>query len=419
MLASFSLLFLIVALFSYANYRWFKLPNTIGLMLLGIVFALLVSASQSVFPKFYEFFCRLIIEADFKALLFDGMLSFLLFSGAIHVNIHQLAKEKVPVFLFASAGVLLSTAIVGGLIYFAAKLLGIEFSLVYSLLFGALISPTDPIAVIAILKKVGVSQSLEMKIEGESLFNDGVGVVVFSGVLLFLGAGHVEAEGSIGGAIGALFLEEAVGGLAFGAALGFGGYWLMKSVKENAALVVLLSLAVAMSGYALASMLHVSGPLAMVVAGLIIGNKFQLSSSEGDTNKTFNETWEILDEALNGILFLLMGLSMHRLDFDQPYVLLGLFAIPIVLIARFASVSLPYALLKHTELKPIKTIGILTWGGLRGGISLALALSLPVQANNFNEIVFFLTYAVVVFSILGQGLTIGKLVQRLYSKASA
>jgi len=415
MLASFSLLILISSLFSYINYRWLKLPNTIGLMLLGLLFTFVLVLSKDITPEFYNTFCEIIIEADFRTLLMDGMLSFLLFAGAVHVNIHDLAKEKKSVLLFASIGVLISTAIVGGLVFGAAQIIGVNLPLISAFLFGALISPTDPIAVIAILKKAGVSKSLEMKIEGESLFNDGVGVVVFSGLLLMVEGGHSPTvEGSIGGEIAMLFLEEAGGGLFFGAILGLVGYYLIKSVKENAQLVVILSIAIAMGGYTISSMLHFSGPLAMVVAGLIIGNKFNISSNEGPTRKTFNDVWKILDETLNGILFLLIGLTAHLLEFNGKYLVLGLIAILIVLFSRFISVILPFSLIKQKEQSKIKTVTLLTWGGLRGGISLALALLLPVEPDGSNEIVLFITYIVVLFSIFFQGLSIGKLVKKLY-----
>lgn len=412
MFQSFSIIFLIAGLFSYINYRWIKLPNTIGLMIMGLISALLIVISKGLIPNFYKFFCGIVVHVDFQSLLMDGMLSFMLFAGAMHVNLKDLAKEKLPVFLFASLGVLISTGIVGVLIYFITPLIGLSIPLVHCFLFGALISPTDPIAVIAILKKAGVSKSLELKIEGESLFNDGVGVVVFSGIMLLLGGeGHGEASASFGEEVGYLFLEEAIGGLAYGVTLGFLGYYLMTSVKENAQLVVILSLSIAIGGYSIASILHVSGPLAMVVTGLIIGNKFHLESNHKEAQKMMNEVWEVLDEVLNGILFLLIGLSMHLLDYNKDYLILGIVAIFIVLLARFVSVLLPISLLKHQESKPLPTASILTWGGLRGGISLALAMSLPAMTS--NEVILFITYMVVIFSVLVQGLSIGKLVSIL------
>lgn len=409
MFQSFSIIFLIAGLLSYINYRWIKLPNTIGLMIMGLVSATLIILSKSFAPGFYEFFCGLVIDANFQTLLMDGMLSFMLFAGAMHVNLKDLAKEKWAILLFASLGVLISTGIVGTLIYTVAPLVGMSLPIVHCLLFGALISPTDPIAVIAILKKAGVSKSLELKIEGESLFNDGVGVVVFSGILLLLGA-HEEAS-SIANEVGFLFLEEAIGGLAYGIGLGFLGFYLMKSVKENAQLVVILSMSIAIGGYAIASVLHVSGPLALVVTGLIIGNKFHLEEEHNEAQKMMNEVWEVLDEVLNGILFLLIGLSLHLLNFNSSYLILGVIAIIIVLLARFVSTLLPISLLKHQKNKLLPTAMLLTWGGLRGGISLALALSLPSMTS--NEALIFITYVVVIFSVLVQGLTMEKVVKQL------
>lgn len=415
MFESFSILFLIAGMLSYINYRWIKLPNTIGLVLLGFGSALLIISTKELLPDFYRFFCGVVVNADFQTLLLDGMLSFLLFAGAMHVNIHELSRERWSVLLFSSLGVLISTALVGFLIYGAGMLVGIEIPLIHSLLFGALISPTDPIAVIAILNKAGVSKSLKLKIEGESLFNDGVGVVVFSGILLLLGAGATTetsgSEASFGAEIGMLFLEEVVGGLAFGGAIGALGYFLMRSVKENAELVVIISLSIALGGYSIASLLHFSGPLAMVIAGLIIGNKFHVLPNAEEARNTMNKVWSILDEILNGILFLLIGLAVHLIEFRTDYFVFGAIAIVLVLLSRFLSVILPFSLLKHDKGSTLGTTAILTWGGLRGGISLALAMSLP--AGSSNELILFMTYMIVLFSIVAQGLTIGKLVKKV------
>ncbi len=408
MFQAFSILFLVSAFMSYINYRWIKLPNTIGLMILGLLVAFIIIFSKNYFPDLYAFFCGLIIDADFKTLLLDVMLSFMLFAGAMHVNIQDLAKEKIPVILFASLGVLISTAIVGSLLWIIAPFAGISVPLIHCLLFGALISPTDPIAVIAILKSAGVSKSLELKIEGESLFNDGVGVVVFSGILLLLGT--MEGAEAIANEVGYLFLEEAVGGIVYGIILGFIGYFLMKSIKENPQLVVMISLSIAMGGYAVASLIHVSGPLAMVVTGLIIGNKFNVKENIGEARSLLNNTWEVLDEVMNGILFLLIGLYIHILEFNLTFFYLGLASIVVVLIARFISVFIPISLLRHQGDK-LKTTTVLSWGGLRGGISLALAISLPLGTS--NELILFITYTVVIFSVLFQGLSIGSLVKKI------
>ncbi len=414
MLQSFSLIFSIAAFFSFINYKWLKLPNTIGLMILSLASIIIITLSKSIFPDFYWFFCDTVRNSDFKTLLMDGLLSFLLFAGALHVDICDLAKEKWSILLFASLGVLISTFIVGGLTFAAAQLVGIELPFLHALFFGALISPTDPIAVMAILKKANIAKSLGMKIEGESLFNDGIGVVVFSGILIVaenMGGHHIE--GSVIAEIGKLFLEEAIGGIAYGILLGFIGYQCIKSIKENAHLSIMISLAIVMGGYAIASLIHVSGPLAMVVAGMFIGNKFNVNSNRGETRKAFNEIWEVLDDVFNGILFVLIGLAIHLLEFNNKYLILGIITIFIVLIARFISVFLPYSLLKHSENSPIKTVTILTWGGLRGGISIALALSL--MDNQSSEIILYITYIVVIFSIIVQGLSIGAFVKKLYN----
>ncbi len=411
MLQSFSIIFSIAAFFSFVNYKWLKLPATIGLMLMSLVTVILITLSKSLFPEFYIFFCDIVTNTDFKTLLLDGILSFLLFAGAIHVNLGELLKEKWAIILFATLGVLISTFIVGSLTYVASNALSIELSFLHALLFGALISPTDPIAVMAILKKANIAKSLGIKIEGESLFNDGVGVVVFSGILILATATGETLEGSVGAEIGTLFLEEAVGGILYGVVLGFVGLKSIKAVEENPQLAVMISLAIVMGGYAIASIIHVSGPLAMVVAGILIGNKINLASNKNDTQKLLNNFWEVIDDVFNGILFVLIGLAIHLLKFNLTYLFLGGIAILIVLLARFISVSIPYSLLKHTESTPLKTIAVLSWGGLRGGISIALALSLEVISS---ELIVYITYIVVLFSIIVQGLSIGSFVKRIY-----
>jgi CPA1 family monovalent cation:H+ antiporter len=291
-------------------------------------------------------------------------------------------------------------------------LIGLELPFLHALLFGALISPTDPIAVMAILKKANIAKNLGIKIEGESLFNDGIGVVVFSGILLIATATGEHSSAEIGAEIGTLFLEEAVGGVLYGLLIGFLGLKCIQSLKDNPQLAVMISLAVVMGGTAGAFMLHISAPLAMVVAGILIGNKIHVNEDKNAVQKAVNSFWEILDDVFNGILFVLIGLAMHLLDFNTSYILLGILAIVIVLIARFISVFLPYSLLKHEEKKPIKTIAILTWGGLRGGISIALALSLNDTLS--GDLILHITYVVVIFSIIVQGLTIGLFAKKVY-----
>ena len=401
----------LAAMFSYVNYRWLKLPSTIGLMLMALVTAVSVISLQGILPGVYDFFCQVILDIDFKTILLDVMLSFLLFAGAMHINLHELSKERLPILLFATLGVGISTILVGGLLFGASQMIGMTLPFLHCLLFGALISPTDPIAVIAILKEAGVNKSLELKIEGESLFNDGVGVVVFTGILLLIEAEtEMHGSGTVGLEVLKLFGEEAIGGIVYGLVLGYVGWQLIKSIQENAHLAVLLTLVMAMGGYALASVIHVSGPLAMVVTGLIIGNKINHPDFSVHCRDILSSIWAILDDTLNAMLFVLIGLLIHLLPFDATYVLLGFLAIVIVLIGRIISVILPFSLLKHHG-NLWKTVSVLSWGGLRGGISVALALSLSNEMS--KDILLFITYAVVLFSIIVQGLTLGKLVKRM------
>ena len=413
MFESFSIIFTIAALFNLINYKWLKLPGTIGLLILSLILIIPITLSESIFPKFYTFFCDIIVNADFKTLLLDGLLSYLLFAGALHVNLGTLAKEKKSILLFATISVLISTVLVGGMVFFGAQLVGLELPFMHALLFGALISPTDPIAVMAILKKANIAQSLGIKIEGESLFNDGIGVVVFSGILLITTATGDYSAADIGVEIGTLFIEEAIGGLLYGLLIGFLGLKCIQALDKNPQLAVMISLAVVMGGTAGAFMLHLSAPLAMVVAGLLIGHKIHVNDNKSPVQKAINSFWEILDDVFNGILLVLIGLAIHLLEFNTSYILLGTLSIIFVLIARFISVSLPYSLLKHKEKKPIKTIAILTWGGLRGGISIALALSLSEELS--GDLILHITYIIVLFSIIVQGLSIGRIVKKLYS----
>jgi CPA1 family monovalent cation:H+ antiporter len=413
MLQSFSIIFGLVAIFSLINYKWLKLPYTIGLMLISLVMVAIFYLIKPIAPDLFDYFCDVVYASDFEHLLFDGILSFLLFAGALHINIRDLAKERWSVLLFATLGVILSTVLVAGGVKLLAMAIGMDMPLIYCLLFGALISPTDPIAVLAILKETSVAKSLQLKIEGESLFNDGVGVVVFSGLLLLVPmmGGHGE-ESSIVSEIGLLFLEEAIGGLAYGAVLGYLGYRLIKSVFDNPQLAVLISLAIVMAGSAVAQTIHVSAPLAMVVCGLVIGNSLDVNHEmKSKAKHLLNEVWEVLDQALNGILFVLIGLAIHLVSFEREYMIMGIAAIAIVLLARFITLQVTYSMLKNEDDNPQNTIKVLTWGGLRGGISIALALSLGEYP--FGDGIILMTYVVVLFSIIVQGLSIGRLVTRL------
>ncbi len=408
MFQSFTVVLSMAALFSLINKRLLKLPSTIGLMILALVVAIVVITSQFFSPSFYDFFCELVLSVDFKTLLLDVMLSMLLFAGALHINIHELAREKWAVLLFATLGVVISTFIVGGLFFLASQLVGFHIPFLHCLLFGALISPTDPIAVISILQEAHVKKSLELKIEGESLFNDGIGVVVYVGVLSIIRSmdnEHIISE------IGSIFLEEAVGGIIYGLALGWLGRKLINWGKEDEKLCGLITLALATGGYSLASILHVSGPLAMVVAGLSVGDHLMKTSFPDKVRSFLYNIWDMLDDTLNAVLFVMIGLVIHTLDFESIFFPLAILAILIVLVARFISVSIPFSLLRHKGNHPLKTILTLSWGGLRGGISVALALSLDESLS--REVLVFITYGVVIFSIIVQGLTVGSLVKKL------
>jgi CPA1 family monovalent cation:H+ antiporter len=399
----------LAALFGYINVRFLKLPNTIGLMLITILFTFAVFCISFFDSTLLNAEKLVISQIDFKSLLLDVMLSFMLFAGALHTNFEQLRVQRWPVVVFSTLGVLTSTFLVGSLFYLAVMLLGLEVAYIYCLLFGALISPTDPIAVLGILKKAKVPQILETKIVGESLFNDGVGVVVFMTIYEIATLGGADF-GS--GHILTLFGQEVIGGLGLGLVLGFLAYSLMRRIDDYQ-VEVIITLAVVMFGTILAQKLHFSAPLAMVAAGLVIGNdRIRESAMSPETEKHVDMFWELVDMLLNTILFVLIGMELLILTYHHSYLLAGLMAIPIVLASRFLSLLLPISFFKKKLNFVPNTNLVMTWGGLRGGISIALALGL--SGTMPRELLVFTTYVVVVFSILVQGLTVDKLVRRLY-----
>ena len=395
-----ALLITLAAGFSYVNHRYVKLPSAVGVMLISLALSLaLVVLGHLGFAIQEEKVRRLIGNIDFSEALLHGMLGFLLFAGALSVNLNDLLEKKWEIGIFATAGVVLSTLIVGTVMYLLSAWLGLPLGFLACLLFGALISPTDPIAVLGILRKAGVPRSLEIKITGESLFNDGIGVVVFIVLLGIATSGGVVSAGGVA----VLLAEEALGGIIFGLLLGLLGYRLLKSV-DNYQVEILITLAMVMGGYSLAPALHVSGPLAMVVAGLLVGNygrKFAMSDRTREHLDTF---WELVDEILNAVLFVLIGLEVLVITMTDRTFLAGAIAIPVVLLARLVSVGIPISLLRFVRKFSPRVIRILTWGGLRGGISVALALSLPKGPE--RDLILTMTYAVVVFSIAVQGLTL-------------
>lgn len=410
MFQSFIILLSLAALLSYVNYKFLKLPSTIGMTLLAILMAIPLAMLEFFNEVLFHKVCSLVTTLDFKTLLFDVMLSMLLFAGALNLHVSDLSKERKSILSFATLGVLLSTVLIGGLIYGITSLLGVGLPLGYALIFGALISPTDPIAALAILKEMGVKKALESKIAGESLFNDGVGVVVFVSLLHIFASGGEEV-GFL--EIVTIFAEEALGGTVVGVLLGLLGFQLLKSAADEPKLDIMLTLVIALGGYALCTALGVSGPLAMVFAALIIGEK--LRSGQGfspEGKKELHIFWEVLDEILNAVLFVLIGLEVLVLSFEWDFLLISVLAIVVVLLARYLSVwILTKAFPDPDESSPGAIVKILTWGGLRGAISVALALSL--EPSPHREFILFITYVVVVFSILVQGLTIKKVAQTL------
>jgi len=406
-----SILVLISAIFGYINVRFLKMPNTIGLMLITIVFTLGVFALSYFDDTLLNAEKFIIKQIDFKSILLDVMLSFLLFAGALHTNFEQLKVQRWPVFAFATFGVLISTFLVGGTMFVALPIIGLHIDFIYCLLFGALISPTDPIAVLGILKKAGVPKKLETKIVGESLFNDGVGVVIFLTIFKIadLGIDNVSALEVV-----ELFGVEVLGGIALGLILGWITYRLMKSIDDYD-IEVIITLAAVMGGTVLAQKLHISAPLAMVTAGLVVGNDTVRDSAMSKTTETYvDKFWELLDILLNTILFVLIGMEMLVLTFKFEYLTAGLLAIPLVLVCRYISLLVPIKFFENKLDFVPKTNLIMTWGGLRGGISIALALGLTEVME--RDLILVITYVVVVFSILIQGMTVGKLVKKLEIK---
>ncbi|MBX3427521.1 MAG: sodium:proton antiporter [Pirellulales bacterium] len=401
------------AVFASINARWLRLPTTIGLMAIALVFSLMLIALGHWIPGVERQAEKIISSVDFNKTLMHGMLGFLLFAGALHVNLNDLKEQKWLIAMLASVGVALSTALTGLLAWCIFRAVGIEARFIYCLLFGALISPTDPIAVLAILKQAGAPKNLETKITGESLFNDGLGVVIFLGLWEIATGQH----GFDVPHLAELFLQEAVGGAVFGWLLGYFAFRLLKSM-DNYSVEVLVSLAVAAGGYAVANALHLSGPIAMVVAGLLIGNHGRSFAMSDKTVEHLDTFWELIDEILNAVLFVLIGLEVVVFTFTGQYLAAGLLMIPAVLAARFVSVGLPIALQRSSRVLHPQATRILTWAGLRGGISVALALSIPATAFDGQPIperepIVAITYIVVVFSVLVQGLTIGTVLRRL------
>jgi len=408
-MSAFSIITILVvfsAFFGYINVRFLKMPNTIGLMSITIAFTLIIIGLSYFDNTLLEKEKEFIFSIDFKTILLDIMLSFMLFAGALHTNFQQLKVQRKPILTFATFGTIISTFIVGVLIYYLLQALRLDVDFIYCLVFGALISPTDPIAVLGILKQVGAPKKLETKIVGESLFNDGVGVVIFITIYqIAAGGGEVSFMH-----IAELFLVEVIGGIVLGFVLGWLTYRLLKSINDYD-IEVIITLALVMGGTVMAQKLHLSAPLAMVTAGLIVGNDTIREASMSSTTELYvDKFWELVDILLNTILFVMIGMEMLILTFNGEYILAGIIAIPLLLFARYLSLMLPIKIFsKKLNFVPNTNI-IMTWGGLRGGISIALALSLTQEMH--RDLFLVITYIVVVFSIIVQGLTLGKVVKK-------
>jgi CPA1 family monovalent cation:H+ antiporter len=393
-----AVLFSIASLSAWINKRYIKLPSAIGVMTVSLIFSLGIIFLGACGILDISFAHAIVGSIDFKALVLHGMLAFLLFAGGLTVNLHDLASEKGPVAILSTVGVLISALITGATFWLGLQCLGMDISFLTALLLGTIIAPTDAVAVLGIMRKVGAPKSLETKVVGESLFNDGVGVVVFLAV----------ASVAFGGAISASDIlvnlaVEMVGGASLGFLLGWLAYQILKTIDDYV-VEILLTLSLASGGYALAELLHISAPICAVVAGLIIGNQGRELAMSERTREHLDTFWELIDELLNAILFVLVGLEILTLSIDPRYVVAGVVAIGAVLLGRFISVALPISVLRRYRAFSPHAIKILSWAGLKGGISIALALSLP--DTHEHDLLLMCTYVVVLFSVLAQGSTL-------------
>lgn len=405
---SFSILIVLAATFSYLNIRFLKLPNTIGIMLISIIISIAIKLlGNQLFPKSSQRLYDLFNNLDFTEILMGAMLNFLLFAGALHVKVNDLREQKWTIATYSTISVVISAFLVAGLLYYLAPLLHIKIPFLYCLLFGTLISPTDPIVVLGILQKAKVPKAIETKIAGESLFNDGVAVVMFSVVAEI--ALHPEVKTSAQ-SISLLFLEEAGGGILLGLVMGFSATKALKKINDYQT-SVLITLALVMGGFLLSQQFHVSSPLAMVIAGIMIGNYLHTSHANDETKDYINKFWVLIDDILNAILFLFIGFELLLLHDFAAVLPIAVITIIVVLLARAISIFLPATTLLRKRTTFTKgSLTVLVWGGIRGGVSIALALSLP--NSEYQKVILEITYVVVLFSIVVQGLTLGKIAKK-------
>lgn len=439
-----TVLVILAAFFLLMNVRYLKLPSTIGLMILALSMSLFLLFGKYIFSALLDLSQGVMQKFEFEEVLFQVMLSFLLFAGALEMNLHKLGEEKWMILILATVGVLISTFTVGTLMFYILPIVNLQVDYIYCLLFGALISPTDPIAVLAMIKKSTVSKNLESQIAGESLFNDGIGVVVFSTIMAIItssAASHGAVEGGhhvfIGNLFGVhnassaagvamLFSQEVIGGIALGALIGYIGLWLLIVIpNEYTEIEVLVTISMVMGGATIAHLIHVSGPLAMVVMGLFVGNQGRSAKLSDVAGEYVYKFWHLMDEAMNAILFILIGMQILIITWSFNFVLAAIIAIAVVLTGRFLGVSIPVTFYRLNKTVPKYTVRILTWSGLRGGISVALALSLGEKLRKGGieltevtmetvNLIIVMTYCIVLFSIVVQGLT----VKKLFAKAN-
>lgn len=401
-----ALLLTVSALFSFLNYKFFKLPKTVGMVLISLVSVFGLFGLRSLGFDMITPATTAVQSINFSEALLQGVLCFLLFAGALHIDMSEFLEQKWSIGVLASLGVIVSAFVIGTGIYFIFPLVGFSLPFLLCLLFGTLISPTDPIATLALLKTSRVPQGIRMKIAGEALFNDGTGVVFFIVVLTLL-AGEVAVSPAN---VTMLFIREAFGGVLYGLAIGYGVYELIRRVDDYC-VEILLSLALVSGGYVLASFIHVSGPLAIVVAGLFIGNYGRKYGMSEVTRHHLDTFWKVIDDVLNVLLFVLVGFEALLINVKWEYALAGLLVTPVVLVGRLISVYVSAQISRPLKKFSAHAITLLTWGGLRGGVSFALALALPPGES--RDALILITYMVVIFSILVQGLTLGKLVERI------
>ncbi len=411
---TFSVFIVLASWFAYLNLRFLKLPTTIGIMVIAVLVSIGIRLlGDQLFPDATRDFFKLISQFDFDEVLMGAMLNFLLFAGALHINIADLREHRVAIMLYSTVSVVLSAFFIAAILFYICPLFGVSIPFIYCLLFGTLISPTDPIVVLSVLKQVKVPKSIETKITGESLFNDGVAVVMFAVVLKLAISDEVSITFL---SVSKFFAQEVIGGVLVGLILGYSASHVMKKIDDYK-VTVLITLALVMGGFLLTKTLHVSSPLAMVIAGLVIGNYGKKVAMNDETQDYLTKFWELIDEILNAILFMFIGFELLLLPDIEKHIWLALITILVVLFSRMLSILIPYRVFSRNRIYTKGSLIVLVWGGIRGGVSIALVLSLPY--NEYKEMLLEITYIVVLFSIVVQGLSIGKVAKAVLKDESS